>query len=98
MTEPYEYTYQPPFLSFLKHRATTNPNLLVEATLYALALGTFTYILLSITSYKTVFFSLLAVVFFYALFTTNNRSIKKFMKQVNFVATNSSNQLVKPKT
>lgn len=85
----YEYTYQPPLVSFIKHRMNTNPNLFIEATIYSLTIGFLVYILLQVTSYHSIFYSLLIIAFFYIMFTTNNKPIKDFFKKVAYVDKNS---------
>lgn len=85
----FTYDYQPPLLTFLKHRINTNPDIFVEAVLYSLAIGIFVYIVLQIVSYRHIFYTLLTLVFFYTLFTSNNKSIKGFFKRLQYVATNT---------
>lgn len=77
------YENHPSIIEFIKHRYTTNSNLIVEATLYSIILGIMTYVTLSIVSYKHIFYTLLIIIFFYLLFTNNNNDIRTYTQ--NFI-------------
>lgn len=87
----YEYTYQPPFLSFIKHKMNTSPVVLQEALLYSIAVGFLVYILLQLLSTTSILYALLTIVFFYLLLSSNNGTVKDFFKKLKYVARNSTN-------
>ena len=96
MSSSYEYTYQPPLFSFIKHRFNTNPNLVVEATIYSLIIGFLVYILLQIMSNQSIFYSFLIILFFYIMFTSTNKPIKGFFKKVKYVSNNTDLKSYEP--
>lgn len=77
-------------MSFIKHRYETNPSVIIEGLIYATSLGLLTYILLHIVFYRSIFYTILALIFFYALLTTNNHAIKNFIKKVSFLVKHES--------
>lgn len=93
----FENTYQPPISSFLYHRFKTNPNHMIEALFYTILVGIIIHFIMQTTTFQTVFYAILAIIFFYALLSTNNKALRKFIKKVQIVAINAHNRTNKKK-
>ena len=90
LKQVYEYTYQPPFLSFIKHKINTNPEVLQEALLYSIAIGFLVYIFLQLLSTTTILYSVITIVFFYLLLSSKNKTVNDFYKKLKYVVNNST--------